>query len=1078
MKITSLWIVLLVAAGVAFAQTPTASIVGRITDASGAVIPGVAIKVTNPDTNLSRSALSSEDGNYEIPFLNPARYVLEASATGFHTYRREEITLQVDQVLRLDIRLEIGAVQETVNVVAEALPALNTETSTLGDVTSKDEIAELPLAGRAFADLAYLSGGVGPKASGADGSFAVNGARADNGGFLLDGMNNTQRRNTNAMVDLPVEGVQEFKMLTSGFSAEYGRYSGGMLSVVTKSGTNQLKGSLYDFLRNDLLDARGYFDPDKSKLRRNQFGATVSGPVYIPKIYDGRNRTFFLFTWESLRQIAGLTQLGLVPTPAMLRGDFSKDDSGKALLIKDPLLSGNCRTSDTRACFPNSQIPLGRQDPVALKLAKYFPAPNYTSGTYNFLARDNSTDRFDSFGIKIDHSLGDKDRLTGSIFWRPASNWGPIDSKNTIPYFGTANNTLQLLTYLKYLKILSPTLLLEASVNYSHRSNNEVWPHSAEKDWQAETGFVGGTTSPVAAGVPYLSVTNYVIVGPVNGIPKIWKFDNYQAMANLTVIRGRHSMKAGADILRLYYTSDQWADTRGRAVFTNSWTGFPAADFLLGYLNSSRRALGPAGPHVGVTNLAAFVQDDFKVSRSLTLNLGLRYDVLKPPAEKRGMMAQFLPDLGKVVTAGLGGMTQEAFNAAISSAGLGPYTVMASSVGLPASIIRTNWNNFAPRFGFAWRMFGSSRLVLRGGYGIFYGSGSMYRFDGFSQVYPYAITEVFSRVSSDATRLTLSNPFPTDRRGFSGVNSTSGMSGSRPENQYLQNWNLTVEREFLQGTVLQVTYAGSKGTHLQRVYDINQPGRDQASSNIRPYPFFGSISITNDGASSIYHSGQITMRRRFSKQLFVRGSYTWAKAIDESSNTGGVLQYNFPQAQDSRNLQAERGRADFDVRHALVGSFIWTPTLARHWLLRDWQLSGIWTLYSGQPFTPRIANSNYAAGEATRPDRLATGSVSDPNAEKWYDVGAFKVVPTGAYRFGNSGRNILDGPGTIVVNAALSRRIRFTEARALQIRMEAFNLTNHGNLGMPENNVDLPTAGSIRSANNSRNLQIGLRLEF
>ncbi len=364
------------------------------------------------------------------------------------------------------------------------------------------------------------------------------------------------------------------------------------------------------------------------------------------------------------------------------------------------------------------------------------------------------------------------------------------------------------------------------------------------------------------------------------------------------------------------------------------------------------------------------------------------------------------------------------------------------------------------------------------GYGIFFGSGSMYRFDGFSQVYPYAVTETFSRVTSDPTRLTLSNPFPADRRGFTGVNSTAGMSSAEPQNQNLQNWNLTYERELLQGTVFQLTYAGSKGTHLQRVYDINQPGREQATSNVRPYPFFGSISITNDGASSIYHSGQVTVRRRFSNQLYVRGSYTWAKSIDESSNTGGVLQYNFPQAQDSNNLKSERGRSDFDVRHAWVGSFIWTPHLPNHWLARDWQLSGVWTLYSGQPFTPRTANSNYAIGEATRPDRLRTGTLADPSAEKWYDVGAFEVVPAGAYRFGNSGRNILDGPGTVVVNAALSRRIRFTESRALQIRLEAFNLTNHGNLGMPENNVDLPTAGSIRSANNSRNIQVGCRLEF
>ncbi|MGH9934662.1 MAG: hypothetical protein ACREAM_00355, partial [Blastocatellia bacterium] len=321
-------------------------------------------------------------------------------------------------------------------------------------------------------------------------------------------------------------------------------------------------------------------------------------------------------------------------------------------------------------------------------------------------------------------------------------------------------------------------------------------------------------------------------------------------------------------------------------------------------------------------------------------------------------------------------------------------------------------------------------------------------------------------------------PFPTDRRGFAGVTSSFGQESDSPANQYSQSWNLTLEREFGRGLVVELAYAGSKGTHLQRRYDINQAGRTQATSAIRPYPAFGSIQIINDGSNSIYNSGQLTVRRRVSKQLFLRGSYTYSKSIDESSNTGGTIAFNFSQAQDSRNLKLERGRSDFDIGHAFAGSFIWAPTLSRHGLARGWQLSGTSAIYTGQPFTPRVATVNYANGEATRPDRIAKGAVDNPTVDRWFDRDAFVVVPTGSYRFGDSGRNILDGPGAIVINTALSRRFRFGEARSLQYRLEAFNLPNHPNFNLPENNVDLATAGTIRRAKNSRNLQMSLRLEF
>ncbi|MBL8223062.1 MAG: carboxypeptidase regulatory-like domain-containing protein, partial [Bryobacterales bacterium] len=351
----------------------------------------VAVRITNLDTNQSQQGASNETGDFTIPYLAPGRYSLEAKVEGFRLYRRSEFVLAVDQVQRIDIAMEIGATTESVTVT-EAPPVLNTETGARGDVTTNAEITEMPLAGRNFSDLAYLTGGVLPKGEDGDGAYAINGARADNVGFLVDGMNNTQRRNTGAVVSPPIEGIQEFKMITSGFSAEYGRYAGGVLSVVMKSGTNRFRGSLYEFIRNDLIDARGFFEIEKSKLRRNQFGATLSGPVMLPKLYNGRDKTFFLVTWESLRQVAGTTQRGIVPQPEMMSGDFTKavDSFGRPLRITDPL---------ARALFPDNKIPASRLDPVSAKLGAFYPSPNLTGTANNYIGQANSNNVFDNFSI-------------------------------------------------------------------------------------------------------------------------------------------------------------------------------------------------------------------------------------------------------------------------------------------------------------------------------------------------------------------------------------------------------------------------------------------------------------------------------------------------------------------------------------------------------------------------------------------------------------------------------------------------------------------------------------------------------
>ena len=1068
MRLLTSVVALILAAISATAQTPSASLVGRVTDATGAVIPGVSIKVTNLDTNIAQQGSSNEVGDFTIPYLNPGRYSLEARSEGFRTYKRSEFTLAVDQVLRIDIPLEVGASTESVTVT-DAPPVLNTESGTRGEVTTNEEIAEIPLDSRNFSDLAYLTGGVIPKGDGGDGSYAINGARADNVGFLVDGMNNTQRRNTGAVINPPLEGVQEFKLITSGFSAEYGRYAGGVLSVVTRSGSNRLRGSLYEFLRNDARDARSFFDVEKSKLRRNQFGATVSGPVFIPKLYRGRDRTFFMVTWESLRLVDGETQRGITPRPEMLRGDFSSavDAFGKPIKLNDTL---------AKAPFPGNQIPSSRFDPVALKLAAYYPKPNLTGSANNYIAQGNSTSSWNNIGVKGDHQLGSKDRLTLSAFWRPNSSYDAlVNSRSPLPMFGLDNNTLDLLSGIRYLRTITPAMFLELGASFSRKTNNQRWPLSGERDWAAEAGFVGGTKNPVASGLPQLDATGYILLGPAYDYPKIWSFNNYQYSGATTWIRGRHALRFGGDFLRMQYFARQYGDTRGRLTFLGRFTNEPMADLLLGWLNKSSRQLDAAGPYHLVSNYSGYVQDDFKLSPTLTLNLGLRYELMKPPREKFSAWSMFVPSLGKVVIAGKG--TIPDFDQRIQQSGVAPYIIMAADAGLPPTITRPDYTDFGPRLGFAWRPFGGTTSVIRGGYGIFYGSSSIYRTDEYSDTYPFSMNESYSATTSNPLLLTVSNPYPEAKRKVGGLTTTSGQDID-PQSQYLQSWNLTLEREFAQGTVLEIAYAGSKGTHLPRRYDVNQPYRSQELRQVRPFPAFSTINIISGGSNSIYSSGAVTIRRRFSKQLFIRAAYTYSKSIDESSNTGGTIQYNFATAQDARNLKGERGRSDFDIGHSFAASFIWQPGFSRNLLLRNWQISGTSTIYTGPPFTPKVANYSYDNGEASRPDRLAKGTLASPSVDQWFDRTAFPVVPLAAYRFGSSGRNILDGPGAFNVNISLSRRFKFAESKAFQFRMESFNLPNHTNLNLPENRVDILSGGSISRSKSARVFQLGLRLEF
>ena len=1048
-----------------FAQTPTASVLGRVVDASGAAMAGAGLTVTNVNTNQSRKTVTNAAGDYDAPYLAPGRYTLQAEAAGFTTYRHTEFDLNVDQEQRIDIKLEVGATGQSVTV-SETPDSLNTENGSRGDVTSNAELTEMPLNGRNYSDLSFLTGGVVPKADNTDGQFSVNGARADNVGFMIDGMNNTQRRNTTVMVTPPLEGVQEFKVITSGFSAEYGRFAGGLVTMVTKSGGNRVRGSIYEFLRNNAFDARNFFDVSKSKLIQNQFGATLTGPVVIPKIYNGKDKTFFLISWESLIAVAGLTARGAVPQTQMLLGDFSQalDAQGKPARILDPL------AKNTQ--FPGNRIPTSRLDPVALAIGAYYPKPNVFGRVNNYISQANSRTNSPKFNLKADHAVTGNDRLTLSALWNTNSAESPfIINRSPVVPFGTTNDTFGILSGVRYIHIFSPSLFNEASVSFS-RSTLRQLPAGSDRDWSNEIGFLGATKNPIDLGLPYITVSGYIDLGHPYDLPKTWSYNNFQYTDAVTWIRGRHTIKAGADMLHFQYFNHDYSDLRGRLNFLGRFTSDPMADYVLGYAQTSRRLTGVGSEYHFVSNYSGFVQDSFKAASRLTLNIGLRYELMKQPVEKYNAQAMFIPDAGKLVLAGRGLLSQADYDAAIQSTGLARYITTAEAAGLPRSIVKTNYRDFAPRFGFAWRPFGN-KTAIRGGYGIFYGTDSLYRYSGFNNTFPFNNTLTFTATSTNPLLLTVSNPFPAAKAKSSGVTSTSGLQAHSPT-QNLQTWNLTLERDLGSGTIVELAYAASKGTHLPQRYNLNQqylsPG---VGLGARPFPAFSTITIIADETNSIYNSGTLTIRRNLRRELFVRATYVFGKSLDQTSNTAGVIQ-----AQNPYDLRAERGRSDFDVGHSFLASFIWAPRLSRRFAFRDWQISGTTQAYTGLPFTPQVANYDITTGGAARPDRLSPGKLANPTPDRWFDRSAFPVVPAGAFRYGNSGRNAIDGPGTFVMNTGLSRRFHITETRAIQFRGEAFNLTNRANFGLPNPQVDVLSGASVTTAKNPRLVQLGLRMEF
>jgi outer membrane receptor protein involved in Fe transport len=1058
-----------------WAQNPTARLVGTVRDASGAVVVGVALEVHNTDTGETRKAVTNGKGEFTVPNLVPGPYEATIAKGGFRTVRETNIELQMDQVARMDFKLELGTISQSIEVT-DAAPLIATDNGTKGEVMTSAEMLEMPLNGRDFTDLAYLVPGVTPSAQGANASgIVINGARSDNTSFVIDGFATRDPLFGNSLTTPNLDATQEFKMQTNNFSAEYGRMAGGVMNMVLKSGTNRMHGSLFEFLRNDKVDARNFFDQRKSELRRNQFGGLFSGPVVIPKLYKGHDRTFFLFSWESYRQVQGAPALGVVPTLAQRAGDFSQTGS-----IADSLSTGTCPGSTGRgACFPGKVIPAARLSPQALAAQKFYPSPNLT-GLNNMSAQAVSPASWDSMILKFDERISSGDTLSFRYTRRPSASYSPysnptVQNGNNTGLFGSHGNTTTTLVGLTYTRLFSPTLINELRLGFTRTAVDNLGAFQGT-DYNAQFGIQGGTTDPHLIGFPLMVASGYQQLGPGTNFPMVYFVNSLPLGDTLTWVRGAHLVKAGIDVLHTQTIDAFVNNSRGTYNFNGYWTGQSYADFLLGYLNSASRLAQSTVNHLLVTSYGTFVQDDWRVRDRLTLNLGLRWDINKPPVDSAGRLSNFDPASRKVVIAST--KTLEGTGITITD----PNDVTtAAQAGLPQSLIFTSYKAFAPRLGFAWRPLGGNRTVVRGGYGVFYGGTIQNPMrTSMGGAFPFVIAQTQNRNATNPLVMTLANPFPA-APSLSGsmATVTLGVYEIHPPSQYLQSWNLTLERNIGFSSALKISYVGSKGTHFGMQNNLNQPYDRSAAlpSGILPYPGWGSMSYYSLEANSLYNGATVTWQRRFVRGFFYTLNYTYSKSIDEASqftaySAGGVMGL-----QNVRCLTCERGRSDWDRGHMFTTSFSWQVPFRNH-VVRGWQIAGTSRLYTGAPFTPTVTSANLNLGEASRPNRIGKGTLPDPGPNMWFNVKDFPLVPAGSYAFGNAGRSIVDGPGRIEVNLSLLKNFAVREQHHVQFRWEVFNVLNHANFGMPANAVNAVNVGTLLAADAGRLMQFALKYSF
>jgi len=1090
---------------IGFAQQAVGTINGEVIDSSGAVIQGATVVATKVNTNVPRTTETNELGRYSLPAMQPGSYTVSVSRSGFRQSVAKDLKLDVDQVLTLNVTLEPGTVETAVDVIGTAA-LVEQESATVGQVLETRQIQELPLNGRNFLQLTTLGPGTlagyardvsrqGGTRSQSMFAIAVNGGRSEYTNILLDGVLDTDENFNTFILSPSVDDIEEFKVQTSNYSAQYGRGGAGQINVITKAGSNEVHGSAFDFLRNAAVDARNFFDLANQPIppyKQNQFGATFGGPVNLPKLYKGRDRTFFFFSWESLRVRQAQTSIATVPTAAVRGGDFS----GAGVTIYDPA-STKADPSNPgqylRTPFPNNVVPSSRFDPVSQNLLKYLPDANLPGSVNNYINNLGViTNNYQITG-RIDQKLTNSNNLFGRYGISNEYSFNP----GAFLGLGTTVQVRGQLVGLGDTWVISPTKVNQLTVGFNRFRNGLLLEHAYSTNIIAQAGIQGLTDSPADYGLPALSVAGITGWGDQStSYPSLLRDQVLQAADNLSIIHGRHSINLGGEFR--YFNFNNFADnfTRGSYNFVSPFytsnpqsatkTGAGFADYLLGTPSFSEAAVGDASIYDVRKSYNLYIQDDIKATRKLAVNVGFRYELNPYPTEKYDRIESL--DLSTapwtIVRAGSGD----------------PYFMYPGNIvlsGIPyvrdgrfgRSLLSTNWKDLGPRFGMAYAL--GKNTSIRGGYGIYYSQDIGNPFFDLARNVP---RNTRASLNSDPIfpQLNMATVFYGLANGQGVLYPTLTMVDRRYPTPYIQQWSLNVQHEFGRDLVLEVGYTGAKGTDLGILNLLNDaPPAPGASQARRPDPAIARIFLIDHNTNSTYEAGQARLQKRYGRGLAFTASYTFGKSLDYASSTRTSDYNNRPM--DPENRALDHGRSLFDARQNFVFSSVYQLPFgpggtvfkrggAAGKLVGGWQLAGILTLRTGLPFTVGasgdIANSgNDQSGRANLvPGQNPVVPPSQRSPNQWFNTAAYVVPPL--YTYGNAGRNTLDGPGLRNLDLSVVKDTVLRERLRLQFRAESFNLSNTPPFGTPHNTVNGNSFGMITSAGSGRKIQFAMKLVF
>jgi hypothetical protein len=1061
--------------------TTLGQIVGSVTDPSGAAVPGAKVRAVNTQTGVARETVTGESGNFSVLSLIPGVYSVEVTSPNFQKQTQDNLRLEVAGAINLTFRLTVGQVSESVTVEAEAELLKSTE-GVISTTIDNAKVVELPLNGRNFNNLVRLTPGAtrgsndgGPTLNAQ--TWAVTGSRSDNANYTLDGTYNNGTFFKTAAISPSIDAINEFKIQTN-MSARYGAAAGANINVSIKSGGNEYHGSAYEFLRNSKMDSRAYFAATKPDFKFNQFGFTLGGPIQIPKLYDGKNKTFFFFNYEGFQQRRAATQVITIPNNAWRAGDLSRDLNAVTPLpqIYDPYTEQRTGTDAqgrpvyTRQPFANNQIPLNRMPPyVRAYIDLWFPSslqPMNNLNTGNYINATQQRREDNQTHTRIDHKFSDNNNFFGRVSWSDIFQRDPQNLPNAFRA-----------TYNKYVgvtlsdtHVFNPSTIMDIRLGYL-RANLGQGPIHKFIDVYRQAGLQNVPTNFRDFDFP----VNFQITGvngPGNGNLVNGPDFTYQGSFSMTKIKDKHSIAFGYDYTKLRIIHDSVflnfdfnnVPTAEPQNLSANASGHPFASFLLGLPSGGGRISGEADLDIDQQLHHLWVQDDIKLTSKLTVNVGLRYEYNAWPHHRRGRMGGFDMNAGSFYWTSKNPITGQPANA-------------------PETISDPEHLNFAPRIGFAYRLF--PRTVIRSAYGIFYNSNFGWEWSTGRGNWPFSISD-----NVTATNIPGVAPSRADQQFASFdptlVKPTAQHTISRDlAMPYMQNWNFGVEHQLTQSLLVEINYQGAKGTHLSSFLSTNDPAPGPGDPNLRrPYPVAGSLSELKMIGTSKYNGLTAKAEQRLAKGLTYIASYAYSKNIDLNSQFGGTS------PQDNSNIRASMGPSDFDQTHVFnFGYSYMLPGMSMSgplkYIIGGWQTTGIWTLETGRPFNitlPTDVANVGARGNFQRPNL-----VGNPYPEGWtktygpgglyFDPRAFASPPP--YTFGNLGRNALRGPGFKNFDIGIFKNFTISERFRLQYRAEAFNAFNNVNFSNPGASFGTANFGRITGVQNSaRSIQMGLKLYF